>query len=68
MKYMPLFPQSPSRRAVMPFGIDLPATGFCSVFADGPYSVVHVVISILYHACVIPFHVYASMLCYLILI
>ena len=47
MKYMHLFPQSPSRRAVMPFGIDLPATGFCRVFADGPFSVVHVVISIL---------------------
>ena len=36
MKYMPLFPQFPSRSAVMPFGIDFPATGFCRVFADGP--------------------------------
>ena len=26
MKYMHLFP----------FGVDLPATGFCRVFADGP--------------------------------
>ena len=36
MKYMPLFPQYPSRRAVMSLGIDLPATGFYRVFADGP--------------------------------
>ena len=36
MKYMHLSPQSPSRRAVMPFGVDLPATGFGRVFADGP--------------------------------
>ena len=36
MKYVHLFPQFPSRTAVMPFGVDLPATGFCRVFADGP--------------------------------
>ena len=29
MKYMHLFPQSPSRRAVMPFGVDLPDTFPC---------------------------------------
>ena len=44
MKYMLLFPPSPSRRVVMLFGIDLPATSVCR----WAFSVVHVVISILW--------------------
>ena len=67
MKYMPLFPQSPSRRAVVPFGIDLPGVEClqmgCTCSDKHTVDIYH-----MYHACVIRFHVYASMLFYLILI